>query len=105
MTPLTKSSLSPARRRLVELLQEINFGRLLNLEVRAGEPVLDPPPETVREYKFAGENGARPEAARPDVALKAQHLDLMRLLDEIRDGSVAELSCKHGLPFSCELSG
>ena len=40
----TKTSLTPARRRLVELMQEVNFGRIERLKVRDWEPVLDPPP-------------------------------------------------------------
>ena len=44
----------------------------------------------------------RPEAARPDCALKAQHLDLMRLLDDVGDGTIAVLTIKHGLPFQAE---
>jgi hypothetical protein len=39
---VTKAALSPARRRLVELMQEINYGRIERLEVRDGEPVFDP---------------------------------------------------------------
>ena len=57
---LRKSHLSPPRRRLIELMQSINFGRLENLRVRGGEPVLsDPDVVIVREIKFAGQNGAR----------------------------------------------
>jgi len=83
----TKTSLSPARKRLIELLQETNFGRIERLEVRGGEPVLDPLPSIVLEYKFASENGCRPEAKLPDFTLKQQHLDLLRLSD--RNGHVA----------------
>ncbi|MBP3954764.1 hypothetical protein J8F10_05635 [Gemmata sp. G18] len=100
-----KSALSTPRQRLIELLQRLNFGRVENLHVRAGEPVFDPPPATVREHKFAGENGPRPEAGRPDVVLKAQHLDLMALLDAIGNGTVTVLAVKHGLPFSAEVPG
>ena len=105
MSTPTKSALSPARRRLVELLQTINFGRLEHLPVQGGEPVLDPLPPITREYKFSAENGPRPEATRPDCALKPQHLDLMHVLDEVRDGTIAVIICKHGIPFSCELPG
>jgi len=100
---LTRSSLSPARRALVAVLQRLNFGRVEGLVVRAGEPVLDPPPRTVREHKFAGENGPRPEAGLPDFALKPQVLDLMGVLDALGDGTIAVLSVKHGLPFAAEL--
>lgn len=102
---MTVSTLSPARRRLLALLQDTNFGRVEGLVVRGGEPVLAPPPRVVREHKFGGENGPRPEAGLPDFGLKAQHRDLLRLLDELGDGTIAVLSVKHGLPFHAELPG
>jgi hypothetical protein len=101
----TKSSLSAARKQLIELLQETNFGRVERLEVRGGEPVLEPHPEVVVEYKFASENGCRPEINLTDFTLKQQHIDLLGLLDQIGTGIIAVLVCKHGVPFSCELSG
>ena len=102
---LTKSALSPARRQLLALLQRLNFGRVEGLVVVAGEPVLDPMPAVVREHKFAGENGPRPEAGRGDFRLKDQVADLVRLLDQVRDGTITVLSVKHGLPFHAELPG
>jgi hypothetical protein len=100
---VNKSELSPARRRLVEMLQRLNFGRIEGLLVRAGEPLFDPPPRQVREVKFGGENGARPEAAAADFALKAQVAELFRHLDELGDGTVEALSVKHGLPFAMQV--
>lgn len=104
-TGATNRHLSPARRRLLTLLQTINFGRIEGLEVRGGEPVLDPMPRVVREFKFASENSPRPEAAAGDLPLKEQHIDLLRLLDEVGDGTILALSFKHGAPFCCELPG
>jgi hypothetical protein len=104
-TGLVKSSLSEPRKKLLRVLQELNFGRLEGLLVRAGDPVFDPGPRVVREVKFAGENGARPEAELPDFALKAQHRDLFRLLDQMGDGTIATLRVLHGLPFSAEIPG
>ena len=100
-----RSSLSPARRRLIALLQRVNFGRLEGLVVRGGEPVLDPPPAVVLEHKFAGENGPRPETRLGEFALKEQHRDLFRLLDRLGDAMIPVLSVKHGLPFHAELIG
>ena len=57
MTNVTKAALTPARRRLVELMQEVNYGRLEGLEVRDCEPVLDPPPRVVRQIVFGKDNG------------------------------------------------
>ena len=98
----TFASLSPARRRLLRLMQQLNFGRIEGLCIRGGEPVLEPMPRVVVEYKFAGENGPRPEAARSDFALKQQYLDLFRLFDRLQDGEFAMMRVLHGTPFSCE---
>jgi len=60
---VTKAALSPARRRLVELMQEINYGRIERLEVRDGEPVFDPPPIVLRLFLFGKDNGPNAPAA------------------------------------------
>jgi hypothetical protein len=104
-TPQAKSALSPARRRLVEICQRLNFGRVENLQILSGEPVLEPAPRVIREHKFCSDNAPRPEAARPDCKLKSKVADLMQLLDAIGDGTIAVLSVKHGLPFHTELPG
>jgi hypothetical protein len=104
-TGLAKTDLPEPRKRLLELLQSLNFGRIEGLLVRDGNPVLDPMPRVVREHKFAGENGARPELGARDFVLKAQVVDLFRLLDDLGDGTIAVLTVKHGLPFHAELPG
>jgi hypothetical protein len=95
----TKSSLSGPRRWLVERMQRLNFGRIEGLQVCRGEPVLDPAPRIIREHKFGGENGPRPELAAPDFALKAEVIELCREFDRLQDATVAVLEVKHGLPF------
>src|SRR5262245_12568756 len=58
---LCNASLPPSRRELLRLMQKINFGRIEGLIVHDGNPVLIPPPAVIRELKFGGENGPRPE--------------------------------------------
>jgi hypothetical protein len=99
------STLSPARRRLVSLFQQVNFGRIESLLVRDGEPVFDPPPRIVREVKFGGENGPRPELKRTDFQLKTQVIEIFSALDPIRDGTIDAIEVKHGLPFRMFLPG
>jgi hypothetical protein len=103
--PCSKQQLTPSRKRLLELMQQIRFGRIEGLAVRAGEPVLEPALIVVREVKFAAENGPRPEASLQDFVLKHQHRDLFTLLDEMGDGTIATLTVKHGLPFHAEVRG
>ena len=102
---IRKSSLSEPHQRLVELIQRINFGRIENLIVRSGRPVIDPPPRIVREVKFGGENGARKEASIGDYALKAQVVELLQYIDALHDGVIEGLEIKHGLPFRMTVEG
>lgn len=99
-----KSHLCAARQRLVELMQEINFGRLENLVVRNGQPVLDAAVRVVRELKFASENSARPEVQIDDFALKARLVDLFEQFDRLGDFTALSLTIKHGLPFHMEVA-
>ena len=95
----TKASLSPLRKRLLDLMQGINFGRIEDLVVHDGEPVFDPPPRVVRQVKFCGENGPRLERSSTDFALKAQVVELFEQLDQLRNGTVESVEIKHGIPF------
>ena len=94
-----KTDLSPAEVQLVELMQGINFGRIKGLHVQAGTPVFTPPPRVVREIKFGGENGPRPETSKQDFDLKAQVRDLFAQLEAMGDGVVHCVEVKYGLPF------
>ena len=103
-TGLAKASLPEPRRRLVELMQSVNFGRIENLPVRGGQPVLDPPPRVVREIKIGGDNGPRAELGTSNFLLKEQVVELLRCLSEIGDGRIDVLEVKHGLPFRLVLA-
>lgn len=95
---VTRVSLSPGRRRLVDLMQQVGFGRIDGLIVQGGEPVFVPATKVVRQIKLASDQGPRAGGER-DFVLKAQVLDLFAQFDELGDGRVEELEIKHGLPF------
>ena len=95
-----KTALSSPRRHLLQLMQDLHFGRIEGLVVREGEPVLDPPPRMMREIKFGGEEGLRRREPRSDdFALKAQVVEFFEFLDHLGSGTVERLEVKHGLPF------
>jgi len=96
---VTKASLTSSQQKLLTEMQRINYGRIFDLPVRRGQPVMDPPPRIVREIKFGGENGPRPEASIEDFALKAQVVELFRYMDELQDGVISCIEIQHGLPF------
>ncbi len=95
----SKASLVPARQRLIELMQQLHFGRIENLVVRHGDPVLDPPPRRLRDIKLGGLNGPRPEHDAANFKLKSRVSEFFACLDDIGDGIIQTLEVKDGLPF------
>jgi hypothetical protein len=94
---LTKGSLTAARRRLVELLRRLHFGRVEGLALRGGDPVFDPPPRLIRDLKFPAEPA--PRQTESDFHLKQQVVELFVVFDRLRDGVIDLIEVKHGLPF------
>lgn len=101
--PITKSVLSEAQSRLVELLQRLNFGRVEGLHVRNGEPVFDPAPRVVQKLKMGADNAPRPEAVLRDFLLKHQTIEMFQAIADLGEGQVLAIEVKNGLPFSLEL--
>jgi hypothetical protein len=99
------SPLSPNRRRLVLLIQSVYFGRIEQLTIRNGEPVFDPPPRVVRDLKFGGDNGPRPESASVEFSLKPQMRELLEELTRLGDGTIEAIEVKHGAPFLMRVVG
>lgn len=103
MKPASKSTLTPARARLVELMQFLGHGRFENLVVRRGQPVFDPPPIMIRDLKLGAENGPRPEASLDDFALKGRVRELFEHFDSVGSVTIRRLVVMHGLPVRLEL--
>ena len=81
MTDVTKVSLTPARRRLVEVMQGIRYGRLEGLEVRDFEPVFEPPARAMRQIVFGKDNGPHTARNKDGFALKQSVAELFELFD------------------------
>jgi hypothetical protein len=96
--PGTKAALSPARQQLVELMQDVNYGRIEALEVRDGEPVLEPRPRVLRVILLGKDNAAHAARASADFALKEKVTDLFAVFDRERVLTVKELVIDNGLP-------
>ncbi len=96
---VNKREISALQRKLLELMQEVNFGLIKGLVVKDGEPVFDPPPRVVREIKLGGENGPRHELGSDDFALKSKVAEFFEHLSRLSNGTVESIEIKHGLPF------
>jgi hypothetical protein len=100
---LSKSDLSPAQRRLVELMSDGGFCRIESLQVRRGEPFFEPAPRVIQTLKMGGQNNPREEASLPDFWLKQPVVDLFQTIQELGDGQILAIEVKHGLPFTVQI--
>ncbi len=98
-----KTDLSVRSKALVERMQQINFGRIENLPILAGEPVPDERTKTIRKVKFGGQNIPRKESEMSDFKLKVEVVEFFDELERIGDGIIHSLEIKHGLPFAMDV--
>lgn len=101
--PRSKSSLTAPQQRLIELMQQVNFGRIEDLLVRNGVPVFNPPPRVIRKLKVGADNSPRPEYGFDDFLLRQQTEELLSTIEQMGDGEVLVIEVRHGLPFSLEV--
>ena len=100
---VSKSSLSPARTRLLELFQSLNFGRLEALKIYDGQPVFDPPPRVVQIVKVGAENGPRRERSYTEFFLKHEIVEVFDLISSVGQGEIERIDVQFGLPQRLEI--
>jgi len=98
-----KSDLSPARRRLVEGMQDLGFGRYKHLVVVNGDPLFNPAPRRYQDRRLTGPNRRRQEVQLADFVLKEQVVHLFEEFDALRNGVIAVLEVRDGLPYNMTL--
>jgi hypothetical protein len=101
--PLSTRFLSAQQRSLVEIMREHQFGRIENMPVRAGQPILDRHVKVVRVARFGDESDGTKVARATEFELQ---LSVRRLFDELAgldNGTVIKLEFRHGLPFLIEI--
>jgi hypothetical protein len=90
--------LSAPRQRLLQIMQQLNFGTIENLVVRTKEPCFDSHPKITREIKLGAENSAKQTSEDRDFLLKKHVTELFDHFDLLPDGSLVTIECRHGLP-------
>ena len=92
------SQISPPRQALLRLCQMVDHGSIDAMRVRNCEPDFEPPPVVVRDLKLTEDEPPRSELALDDYVLSCEVNRLLRLLDEVRDGSIPHIEVRKGLP-------
>lgn len=100
----THSSLSKPEQQLVSLMRRVWCGRLTQVPVQNGQPVLAPPMKVTRLVKLRLGEDSVAKAASPDFTLKQEVVELFRQTRALRQGMIERLEVMHGLPTVAELS-
>jgi hypothetical protein len=92
------SELSGPRQALVRLCQTINHGSIEELRIKDGEPTFTPAPIVLVDVKLDQDDGPRPEVELRDFELCSELRRLMGRIDAIKEGKVARLEIRGGVP-------
>lgn len=100
----TTRDLTADQLRLVLIMRDYQFGRVENMSVREGQPVLDHDVKIVRVARLTGDAGTTDSIGAGEFELKRAVRDLFAELTQLQNGKVIRLEFKHGLPFLLELA-
>ena len=100
--PLRTRDLTGHQRSLVDLMREHQFGRIENLTIRVGQPILDCDLRVVRVARLGSNSGGTKARRTDDFELKQSVRDLFDELVRIHNGTVVRLEFRHGLPTLLE---
>ncbi|NQT35251.1 hypothetical protein HQ587_08680 [bacterium] len=100
---MRRKELSRDRRRLLDLMRDMGYGRIENLTIRAGEPVFDESLRLVREKLLGRKAKGRASPPQGDFELKAQQIEVFECFDQMQNGYIPVLKVQDGLPFQLQL--
>ena len=92
------SDVSTPRQVLIRLCQSICFGQIRDLYIRRHEPVFDPPPIVMLDFKLDGDLRPRLEAELPDFQLRDEIVRLLDRIDAVEEGRLDLIVIQAGIP-------
>ncbi len=96
-------TLSHSERYLLQLMQEIHYGRIEGLAIRDGEPVIEPSTKVLRDVKLDLQAKRNPIFTDRDYRDKAQVMEMLHQFRRLGDGVVQTLEVHNGLPFRMQI--
>ena len=97
-TALRFSQLSPSRKALVRLCQDLNFGSILKVTVANGDVSFDPQPQVIADVRLDDEAGARAESELGDFTLRPEVCRLFAQIDALKNGTIEKIVVHSGIP-------
>jgi len=95
---VTGPCLTPGRRRLLQIVQRVDFGRIERLSICDGSPVFEGAFRIVEEIKLSLDSDRQADCDNCDATPKKEFYNLFAHLERLRDG-IVDIEIRHGLPF------
>ncbi|MBC2595649.1 hypothetical protein H5P28_15380 [Ruficoccus amylovorans] len=91
-------SLTPKQQELLRKFQSIGWGSMEGLVFQRGDPVLRPMPKVRRTIRLRSRSSPKSACPAEDFKLKDEYMCFFGFLMEQRDGSIAHIEIRDGLP-------
>ena len=95
---MTRRSLTPRQATLLDLIEDLGFGRVERLLIHDGEPCCEQTKRIVQELKLGTTVEHQPGHSNADLALPKEFVALFDALDRLRDG-IVDIEIRHCVPF------
>lgn len=89
--------------RLLQLIQEIYYGKIERFVIRDGDPVIEPSTRILRDVKLGADLKKRPILIDRNYRDKPQVVEMLQQLRKLSDGVVHSLEIHDGLPFRMQI--
>ena len=99
---MRSNELSVQQRKVLTLMQKVNYGRINNLAVVDGELVLSPEATIERDVKF-DMSAEHSKTEREDFVLKKKVSDFFEETAKIGDGFIRKIEIRGGLPILIQI--
>jgi hypothetical protein len=80
------------------MCQSIDYGQILDLQVRDSEPVFNPAPTLLLDIKLDAEICGRPEVELADFTLCKEVCRLLDMIDDLGEGRLERIEVRAGIP-------
>ncbi len=97
-------SITEAQKRLLQLMQEVHYGKIEDLVISNGEPVMGLTVRVLRDVKLSGECSKKPIIQDRDYLDKPQIVEMLRQFRRLGDGVVQLVEIHDGLPFRIHIA-
>lgn len=97
-TPAKFSELGPSRKALIRMMQGVNYGAILNVQIVDGNVSFDDEVETLVDIRLDEEVKARTELQLDDFTLPTEACRLMATLDALQNGTIERIIVHAGVP-------